>query len=149
MAFVCYCVTLIFIVNNEAIISVSYNPDGMVEICNTSSKDYGKLDIEISNRNDEIIYTKSVEEGNLLLAMEEKYINIKTGSEDVEEGVLLNNEWKHWKYRLDLTEIINQSGEYYISIEVYQDGKRVSLINTLSVENEEYIFAKDSMEKEY
>lgn len=149
MTFICYGITLIFIVNNESTIGVSYNPDGLVEIWNTSSKDYDRLDIEISNRNDEIIYTKSVEEGNLLLAMEEKYINIKTGSEDVEEGVLLNNEWIHWKYSLDLTELINQSGEYYISIEVYQDGKRVSLINTLSVENEEYIFAKDSLEKEY
>lgn len=49
----------------------------------------------------------------------------------------------------DLKEVINESGEYCVSITVHQNGKSAFLINSLSVENKEYIFAKDSMEKDY
>ena len=55
----------------------------------------------------------------------------------------------HWKYMFDLKEVINESGVYCVSITVHQDGKSAFLINSLSVENKEYIFAKDSMEKDY
>ena len=55
----------------------------------------------------------------------------------------------HFTKRIFAKEVINESGEYCVSITVHQDGKSAFLINSLSVENKEYIFAKDSMEKDY
>ena len=51
----------------------------------------------------------------------------------------------------DLKEVINEADKYCVSITVYQNGKSVYLINSLSVdeENNEYTFAKDSMYKVY
>ena len=84
-----------------------------------------------------------------LFAREDKYVNNEVEGEKVAEGILINSECLHWKYMFDLKEVINESGEYCVSITVHQDGKSAFLINSLSVENKEYIFAKDSMEKDY
>ena len=134
----CFTISAIFIVNNKATISVSYNADGIVEICNTSAENYNGLDIEIWNMDGEKIYTESVEKEKLLFAREDKYVNNEVEGESL-----------HWKYMFDLKEVINESGVYCVSITVHQDGKSAFLINSLSVENKEYIFAKDSMEKDY
>ncbi len=149
VALFCFAISAIFIVNNKAKISVSYNTDGIVEIGNTSAENYNGLDIEILNIDGKIIYTESVEKGKLLFALEDKYINNEIDDEKVKEGILINNEYLHWKYMFDLKKVINKPGKYYISITVYQDGKSAFLINSLSVENKEYVFAKDNMEKEY
>ena len=61
VALLCFTISAIFIVNNKATISVSYNADGIVEICNTSAENYNGLDIEIWNMDGEKIYTESVE----------------------------------------------------------------------------------------
>lgn len=145
----CFTISAIFIVNNKATISVSYNADGIVEICNTSAENYNGLDIEIWNMDGEKIYTESVEKEKLLFAREDKYVNNEVEGEKVAEGILINSECLHWKYMFDLKEVINESGVYCVSITVHQDGKSAFLINSLSVENKEYIFAKDSMEKDY
>ena len=97
----------------------------------------------------EKIYTESVEKEKLLFAREDKYVNNEVEGEKVAEGILINSECLHWKYMFDLKEVINESGEYCVSITVHQDGKSAILINSLSVQNKEYIFAKDSMEKDY
>ena len=149
VALLCFAISAIFIVNNKATISVSYNADGIVEICNTSAENYNGLDIEIWNMDGEKIYTESVEKEKLLFAREGKYVNNEVEGEKVAEGILINSECLHWKYMFDLKEVINESGEYCVSITVHQDGKSAFLINSLSVENKEYIFAKDSMEKDY
>ena len=149
VALLCFTISAIFIVNNKATISVSYNADGIVEICNTSAENYNGLDIEIWNMDGEKIYTESVEKEKLLFAREDKYVNNEVEGEKVAEGILINSECLHWKYMFDLKEVINESGEYCVSITVHQDGKSAFLINSLSVENKEYIFAKDSMEKDY
>ena len=149
VALLCFTISAIFIVNNKATISVSYNADGIVEICNTSAENYNGLDIEIWNMDGEKIYTESVEKEKLLFAREDKYVNNEVEGEKVAEGILINSECLYWKYMFDLKEVINESGEYCVSITVYQDGKSAFLINSLSVENKEYIFAKDSMEKDY
>lgn len=149
VALFCFTISAIFIVNNKATISVSYNADGIVEICNTSAENYNGLDIEIWNMDGEIIYTESVEKEKLLFAQEDKYVNNEVDGEKVAEGILINSECLHWKYMFNLKEVINESGEYCVSIIVHQDGKSAFLINSLSVENKEYIFAKDSMEKDY
>ena len=149
VALLCFTISAIFIVNNKATISVSYNADGIVEICNTSAESYNGLDIEIWNMDGEKIYTESVEKEKLLFAREDKYVNNEVDGEKVAEGILINSECLHWKYMFDLKEVINESGEYCVSITVHQDGKSAFLINSLSVENKEYIFAKDSMEKDY
>ena len=149
VALLCFTISAIFIVNNKATISVSYNVDGIVEICNTSAESYNGLDIEIWNMDGKKIYTESVEKEKLLFAREDKYVNNEVDGEKVAEGILINSECLHWKYMFDLKEVINESGEYCVSITVHQDGKSAFLINSLSVENKEYIFAKDSMEKDY
>lgn len=149
VALLCFTISAIFIVNNKATISVSYNADGIVEICNTSAENYNGLDIEIWNMDGEKIYTESVEKEKLLFAREDKYVNNEVEGEKVAEGILINSECLHWKYMFDLKEVINEAGEYCVSITVHQDGKSAFLINSLSVENKEYIFAKDSMEKDY
>ena len=118
-------------------------------ICNTSAENYNGLDIEIWNMDGEKIYTESVEKEKLLFAREDKYVNNEVDGEKVAEGILINSECLHWKYMFDLKEVINESGEYCVSITVHQDGKSAFLINSLSIENKEYIFAKDSMEKDY
>ena len=56
VALLCFTISAIFIVNNKATISVSYNADGIVEICNTSAENYNGLDIEIWNMDGEKIY---------------------------------------------------------------------------------------------
>ena len=145
----CFIISTIFIANNKATISVRYNVDGMVEICNTSSENYNGLDIEIRNMDEKIIYIESVEKEKLLYAQEDKYINNEVDGEKVAEGMLINNECVHWKYIFDLKEVINESGEYYVLITVHQDGKSAFLMNSLFVENRKYTFAKDCMEKEY
>lgn len=147
VALFCSTISAIFIVNNKATISVNYNADGIVEICNTSAESYNGLDIEIWNTDGEIIYIESVEKEKLLFAREDKYVNNEVDGKKMAEGILINSECLHWKYMLDLKEVMNESGEYCVSITVHQDGKRVLLINSLSVENKEYIFAKDNMEK--
>lgn len=76
-------------------------------------------------------------------------VNNEVDGEKVAEGILINSECLHWKYTFDLKEVINESGEYCVSIIVHQDGKSAVLINSLSVDNKGYIFAKDSMEKDY
>lgn len=149
VALLSFVVSTVFIVNNEATICVSYNADGIVEICNTSAESYNGLDIEIENEDEMVIYAESVEKGKLLIAREDKYVNNKVDGEKEVEGILLNSEYMHWKYTLDLKKIINESGKYCVSITVYQDGKRADLSNSLFVENNEYVFAKDDMEKEY
>ena len=149
VALLCFTISATFIVNNKATISVSYNADGIVEICNTSAESYNGLDIEIRNMDEEKIYTESVEKEKLLFAREDKYVNNEVDGEKVAEGILINSECLYWKYVFDLKEVINESGEYCVSITVHQDGKSAFLINSLSVENKEYIFAKDSMEKDY
>ncbi len=151
VAFFCFTISVVFIVNNKATISVSYNADGIVEICNTSAESYNGLDIEIWNKDGEIIYTESVEKEKLLFAREDKYFNNEVAGEKVVEGILINSECLHWKYMFDLKEVINEADKYCVSITVYQNGKSVYLINSLSVdeENNEYTFAKDSMYKVY
>lgn len=120
-----------------------------MEICNTSAENYNGLDIEICNMDGEIIYKESVEKAKLLFAREDAYVNNEVDGEKVAEGILINCEWLHWKYMFDLKEVINESGDYCVSIIAHQDGKRVFLFNSFSVKNEEYIFAKDSMDKDY
>lgn len=149
VALFCFTISAIFIVNNKATISVSYNADGIVEICNTSAENYNGLDIEIWNMDGEKIYTESVEKEKLLFAREDKYVNNEVEGEKVAEGILINSECLHWKYMFDLKEVINESGEYCVSITVHQDGKSAFLMNSLSAENKKYIFAKYSMEKDY
>lgn len=149
VALLCFTISAIFIVNNKATISVSYNADGIVEICNTSAENYNGLDIEIWNMDGEKIYTESVEKEKLLFAREDKYVNNEVEGEKVAEGILINSECLHWKYMFDLKEVINESGEYCVSITVHQDGKSAFLMNSLSAENKKYIFAKYSMEKDY
>lgn len=39
--------------------SVSYNTNGIVEICNASAESYNGLDLEICNMDGKIIYTES------------------------------------------------------------------------------------------
>ena len=145
----CFMIGVIFVLNNQATISINYNPDGKVEICNTSADNYNGLDIEILNMDEEIMYTESPAKEKLLFAREDKYVNNGGDGEKLSEGILLNSEYLHWKYVFDLNKVINESGEYFITIIVHQNGKRVFLANSFSVENKEYIFAKDSMEKEY
>lgn len=149
VALFCFTISAIFIVKNKATISVSYNADGIVEICNTSAESYNGLDIEIYNMDGGIIYTESVEKEKLLFAREDKCVNNEVDGEKVAEAILINSECLHWKCMFDLKEVINESGEYCVSITVHQDGKSAFLLNSLSVENKEYIFAKDSMEKDY
>lgn len=53
------------------------------------------------------------------------------------------------KYILDLKIIVRKSGKYKALIKVKQGGKSALLLNEFSVDNEEYNFAKGSMEKDY
>ena len=85
----------------QTTISVSYNADGIVEICNTSAENYNGLDIEIWNMDGEKIYTESVEKEKLLFAREDKYVNNEVEGEKVAEGILINRECLHWKYMFD------------------------------------------------
>lgn len=151
VAIFCYITSAIFVLNNKATISVSYNAEGIVEVCNTSAEGYKGLDIEIWNMDEGTIYTESIKEEKLLFAREDTYINNEVDGKKVSEGILINGECLHWKYLFDLKKVINESGEYYVSITVHQDNKSANLINSLSVdvENKEYIFAKDSMDKDY
>jgi len=149
VAGLCYIVIAIYIVNNKATINVSYKANGIVEICNTSSENYNGLDIEIWNMDGEVIYTESVEKEKLLFAREDQYVNNEVDGVTVAEGRILNGEYLHWKYVFDLKKVLNESGKYCVSIKVHQDGKSAFLINSLFVENNKYIFAKDSMEKDY
>ena len=148
VAVISFSVSTIFVGNNKATISVFYNTDGIVEICNTSAEEYKGLDIKIY-RTDKIIYQESVMKDKLLIAQEDKYVNSEIDGKRVAKGTIINNECLHWKYIFNLNKIINESGEYYVSIAVHQKGKSVKLSNSLSVENKEYIFAKNSMEKDY
>ena len=67
VALLCFTISAIFIVNNKATISVSYNADGIVEICNTSAENYNGLDIEIWNMDGEKFTQRSVEKENCCL----------------------------------------------------------------------------------
>ncbi len=151
VALLCYIVGAVFIINSKATIKVSYNNSGTVEIYNTSTEDYKGLDINVYNMYGEIIYMEAVEKEDLLFAREDKYVSVNDEADGrkIEEGVVVNSELLHWKYKFNLKEVIKESGEYYISIVVHQDSKSVKLINTFCVENKEYTFAKDSMEKDY
>lgn len=149
VAVVCFCMSGIFNIPSKALVNINYNVNGIVEICNTSAESYNGLDIKISTMNGETIFTKSVEKEELLFAKEDKYVNNGVNGKRKEEGILLNCEYLHWKYTFDLNKVINEPGRYIISIIVYQDGKNVHLINSLSAEQGEYIFTQDVMEKEY
>lgn len=148
---VAYCLSIgsIFVVNNKATISVNYSAGGIVDISNTSAESYTELNIEIHNWDNKIIYTESVEKEKLLFAREDKYVNNEIDGKKVAEGLLINCERIHWRYILDLKEAITEPGKYYVLITAHQDGKRVCLINSFLVENKEYVFAEDEMEKEY
>lgn len=149
VGFLCLAIGVIFVANNKAIINVKYNINGTVEICNTSSENYSGMDIVICNMADEKIYEKSVEKEELLFAKEEKYVNDSVGGKKVAEGILINDEWLHWKYIFDLKEAMSEPGKYYMSIIAHQDGKSALLVNSFLVDEKEYIFAQDHIEKEY
>ena len=145
----CYVISVAIVVNNKTTIEVNYNADGRMVICNTSTESYNGLDIEIRKIDGEMIYVKSFEKKELLFAREDKYINNEFNGEKMDEGLLVTSEWLHWKCLFDLKEAVNEPGEYYVSIIVHNNGKRVQLINSFLTRNNEYFFAKDSMVKEY
>lgn len=145
----CFILGFAFITNSSTTVKVKYEPDGVVEICNTSAENYCGLDIEIFNMKDEQIFKKSVQKEELLFAKEDKYVNGEVEGEKVVEGILLNSEWLHWKYIFDLKDTMKEPGKYYISVKVHQKGKSVLLLNSFLVETKEYTFAQESMEKEY
>lgn len=145
----CLSIIPIFILKDEATISVRYNSDGSVEICNTSTKNYDGLYIEIFDTNGEMIYREAVGKENILFAQDDVHVKNWVDNENVAEGVLLNSGHLHWKYILDLKIIVRKSGKYKALIKVKQGGKSVLLLNEFSVDNEEYNFAKESMEKDY
>lgn len=149
MGCLCFIVGFVFVINAKTTINVNFSSDGMVEICNTSAENYSGLDIMIYNMADEIIYEKSVEEEEVLIATEEKYVNGEVDGKKVDEGILLNSELLHWKYKFDLREMLDETGRYYISVIAYQEGKRVALRNSFLVNEKEYVFAQDTMEKKY
>ena len=145
----CLILGLVFVTNTTTTVKVKYELDGIVEICNTSAENYYGLDIAICNMDDEQIFEKSVEKEELLLAKEDKYVKDEVDGKKGAEGILLNSEWLHWKYIFDLKEIVDEQGKYYISVMVYQKGKSALLLNSFLVEENEYTFAQDSIEKEY
>lgn len=56
---------------------------------------------------------------------------------------------KYAIYEGNLDRLEKKLKRIFNKCKAYQDGKSAFLINSLSVENKEYIFAKDSMEKDY
>lgn len=145
----CWVMFLIIIANTKDIIKVDYNADGTVVICSSSLENYNGLDIIVCNMSNEIIYKKSVRRDELLLAREDKYVYDEVDGKKEVEGIIINNERFHWKYILDLKEIVNESEKYCLSIEVYQDGKKAKLVNSFLLDDKSYLFVKDNMEKEY
>lgn len=148
-ALFCFALGLIIVANNKSTIQVEYNEDGIVEIYNASAEGYKEMNIEICNMDDEVIYTKSVEREELLFAREDKYVINEIDGERIVQGMAINADLLHWKYVFDIGEIANDSGEYYISITSYQNGKKAVLINSFFADNKKYIYAKDSIEKTY
>ena len=74
VALLCFAISAIFIVNNKATISVSYNADGIVEICNTSAENYNGLDIEIWNMDGEKIIPSTIFNSLFPYCLLQKYI---------------------------------------------------------------------------
>lgn len=145
----CFILGLAFITNTKATVKVKCNSNGIVEISNTSAESYSGLDIVICNMKDEKILEKSVERKEVLFAKEDKYVSNEVAGEKVAEGILLKDEWLHWKYIFDLNEKMEEPGKYYISVTVHQKGKSVLLLNSFLLKGKEYTFAQDNMEKEY
>ncbi len=145
----CLAIGITFVTNNKAMIEIDFNKAGIIEICNTSADSYKGLEIKICNMDDDVIYEKSVEKEDVLLAREFKYIKDENDGKKVAEGIIVNSEWLHWKYIFELKKIMNESGKYYISITVHQEGKSVVLLNSFLVDDKEFIFAQDNIQKEY
>ena len=140
----CYLISAIFLPNNMAEISTIYDINGQVVICNESSESYKELNIEIYDATEKLIYCRSIEKSELLLAEELKYVY-----EEMGEGVEMNSGKMYWKYTFDLAKEVSDDGCYIIVVNVYQDEKRVSLKNMFTVTNGEFVFAQQEMKKEY
>lgn len=144
-----YIVALNHITNIEAIIKISYNIDGMVEIYNASVEGYNKLDIVILDDDNNLIYKKSVDEEEVLLVNEDKYISTEVNGTKIDEGILVSDERIYWKYLFDLNTVVHESGKYSVEIFVNKDGAENSLPNRFEMKDKEYIYTRDYIEEKY
>lgn len=146
---ICYIVGTAFVINGKETIHINYSTNGYVEIDNTSSTNYDELKIEIFDKNDKLIYNESINKSKLLFAREEKYIINEVDENKIVEGLSLGSELLHWKYVFDLASKVEDVGQYYIAITVNQGTKRVVVENMFNVVNNDYTFAKSSIDKDY
>lgn len=143
-------IILSLITSTTATIGIFCEENGRITITNTSSKSYERMEIKIYDFSCKtIIFQETVDEGNLLYARENEYILREINGKKEVEGIMVDGELLHWKYILELENIILKDGQYYVSICVYQEGESVEFKNMFDAKKGNYVYAKEVLEKDY
>lgn len=146
---ICWCVGTFLNFNNIDTIKIDFSSEGAIIVDHESQEEYGGMDIEIDDMEGGQIYKESVEKGKLLLAKEDEYTSRESRDEITDKAASIKGEKLYWRYIFDLREIIHEPGKYYIKITVYQNEEQVLLINSVILEEKQYTYTLDNMEKEY
>jgi len=149
IAGLCFLLVAQIRVNSNSVLQIDYKANGQVIITNESSRNYSGMDIVIQKGDKEVVYTKKIESEELLWAKENEYVKSEVDGEKSEEGIVVNGERLYWRYIVSSADVLKMDGEYIIEITVYQDDNYVVIKNSFVMQNEEYVFSQERIEKEY
>lgn len=149
VAFFAYTLCLAFVISKSSHVEIDFDEKGIIEIDNQISSGFDGLDIEIYTFEGECIYSESVEINQFYIARENKYIVNALVDDKTTQTVSIDDEKITWKYIIDLCELVDTDGKYYIVVQICEENKRIELSNTFTVEDGKFVYAQENIDKLY
>lgn len=141
-------IALVWTTNIKGNVTIRYEMSGVIEMCNTSTNHLDNLEVTISDEEKNIIWDKCILSEDMLYAIERVDI-YREKDGNIEDVRKLNTELQHWKYSLNISEIVEKEGKYHIYLQLKTGEKNVKIDNYFTKDETGFVYAVDYIEKEY
>jgi hypothetical protein len=145
-----YFVCLSAFTTTKGSLDICFNKNGEIDINQESGTDIATIEVSIYNAKKELIWSIKLNKDNYMRAKEAEYINIYDEETNVilSQGIFINSEILYAKAQIDLSDIINKNGDYYIYIDATINNSKLQFINQIKYDGI-YIYTRSNFAKEF
>lgn len=149
VVFVSFYMALLLLVNPKGEVQVEFNTNGKIDIRNSSAIDLDDIVVTIYDESDNIIYDKCITSDNMLRAIERVDFYEEKDGTKITDIKLLNTELQHWRYWIDVNDVLECEGQYHMFVLIETGNKQVKIENGIIKDAVDIYYAVDSITKQY
>lgn len=145
-----YYISFISVTNPKGSLDIYFNDNGIIDIKQESGTDIATLEVKLYNAGNDLIKEITLRKDDFMKAKEAKYIDNfdKKTKSGVSQGTFINSEILYAYAQIDLSNIIDKNGDYYIVIDSVLKNNKLQFINQIKYDGV-YKYTKNNLKKEF